>query len=399
MCRNQEKDAFSGPENHKKIFLESNGFSRKIIFLLALLTALILPFVSAQSCTNEECAGKVCIFYFYSPDCVHCQETKPFIDSLENDYSQNIVIHRYNVKEVEGFNLYNKFCSIQQIPSQDRGIPLAVIGSKFFMGPPQIKENLEPEIQNAIALNLTECPMPDICTGINSSVSEPILNVSKVTLPLIAVAAAADSINPCAIGVLIFLLSFLIISSKENVKRTGRIASIYIIAVYLAYLFAGIGILTIISKISFLHSLTKILALVIALFGIINIRDAFRGKTMLKIPEKAKPLIEKWVYRASLPAAIVLGIIVAAVELPCTGGMYLAILALLSNMATKDIAFIYLLIYNFIFVLPLIIITVLFIKGVDAGKMHAYIERHKKKSRMIMGIALIALGAVLFFLM
>jgi len=369
---------------------------KKIIFLLALL--LCISFVSAQECANETCAGKVCVLYFYSPDCSHCQETKPFIDSLEQ-YSQSIALHRYNVKELEGYNIYNKFCSIQQIPSEKRGIPLAVIGNKFFMGVPQIKDNLEAEIQNAIALNLTECPMPDVCTEINHSTSEPIINVSQVTLPLIAIAAAADSINPCAIGVLVFLLTFLIASSRQNVKRTARIATIYIISVYFIYLLAGIGIITILNKISFLHTLTKILAIVIALFGAINIRDSFRGKAVLKIPEKSKPLIEKWVYKASFPAAIVLGIIVASVELPCTGGMYIAILALLSNMATKDIAFLYLLIYNFIFVLPLIIITALFIKGVDEGKVHAYLEKHKKKSRFIMGAALIVLGAVLFFLM
>jgi len=370
---------------------------KKIIFLLALL--LCISFVSAQECANESCTGKVCVLYFYSPDCSHCQETKPIIDALEQNYSEKITMHRYNVKELEGYNIYNKFCSIQQIPSKDRGIPLAVIGDKFFMGSPQIKENLEAEINNAITLNLTECPLPDVCTGINNSTSSPIVNVSQVTLPLIAAAAAADSINPCAIGVLMFLLTFLVASSKQNVKRTARIATIYIITVYFAYLLAGIGILTILNKITFLHTLTKIFAIVIAIFGIINIRDSFKGGAMLKIPEKTKPLIEKWVYKASFPAAIVLGIIVASVELPCTGGMYLAILALLSNMATKDIAFIYLLIYNLIFVLPLIIITALFIKGVDEGKVHAYLEKHKKKSRLIMGAALIVLGIVLFFLM
>jgi len=118
----------------------------------------------------------------------------------------------------------------------------------------------------------------------------------------------------------------------------------------------------------------------------------------LAIPTSAKPLIERWVYRASIPAAIILGFIVAAVELPCTGGMYLAILTLMANTVTRGTAITYLLIYNFIFVLPLIIITLLFVTGFEAEKMQNYLEKHKRKSRMIMGIALLAVGIVLILI-
>jgi len=374
----------------------------KKLFFVTLLLALLVIQVSAaaETCTQEQCRGKVCVFYFYSLDCHFCQQIKPFIDGLEQNYSDKIFVHRYNVKELDSYNLYNKFCTIQNIPMQDRGIPLAVVGSKFFMGPIQIENNLEIEIKDAIANNKTACPMPEICT--NQTVSpdnhQQITNISKVTLPLIIVAAAADSINPCAIGVLIFLVGFLIVSSGGNKKRTLAISIIYIITVYAVYFLAGLGILAVLSKLSFLGILTKILAGVIVLFGLINIKDAFKeGKAMLAIPESTKPLIHAWVYRASIPAAIILGIIVASVELPCTGGMYLAILALLANQASKATAFWYLAFYNLIFVLPLILITLLFIFGLEAQKLQNYMEMHKKKARMIIGIVLVLIGLVLFF--
>jgi len=374
------------------------------ISVISLLACLLISNVSAaETCSNEECAGKVCIFYFYSPDCHFCQQTEPFIDGLEQNYSGKIIIHRYNVKELDSYNFYNKFCTIQNIPMQDRGIPLLVIGDKFFFGPNNIKENLEPSILSAIAENKTECPLPEICTGnetaINNTNHQQLTNVTQVTLPLIIVAAAADSINPCAIGVLIFLVGFLLLSSGGNKKRTLAISIIYILTVYAVYFLAGLGILAVLSKLSFLRILTKILAGVIILFGLINIKDSFKeGKAMLAIPESTKPLIHAWVYRASIPAAIVLGIIVASVELPCTGGMYLAILALLANQVTKSTAFWYLAFYNLIFVLPLIIITFLFIFGLEAHKLQDYMETHKKKARLIMGIVLIAIGIALLLL-
>jgi len=134
--------------------------------------------------------------------------------------------------------------------------------------------------------------------------------------------------------------------------------------------------------------------------GIINIKDAIQNKIKgtLAIPTSAKPLIEKWVYKVSIPAAIILGIIVASLELPCTGGMYLAILTLMANTLTKNIALAYLALYNFIFVLPLIIITFAFINGFESEKLQNWFEKHKRKSRAIMGVMLIILGITLLLL-
>jgi cytochrome c biogenesis protein CcdA len=368
--------------------------------IIFLVLALILLVSNASAlCENESCKGKVCVFYFYSPDCHICQSTKPFIDSLEANYSDNLNVHRYNVKEFDSYSLYNKFCTLQNVPMNQRGIPLAVIENKFFMGGDQIKGNLESAIKDAISNNRTSCPMPEICPAnqtINTTDHQPIANITKVTLPIITVAAAADSVNPCAIGVLIFLVGFLLLSSGGNKKRTMTISMIYIITVYLVYFLAGLGILAILSRLAFLQILTKILAGVIILFGLINIKDAFNeGKAMLAIPESTKPLIHSWVYKASIPAAIVLGIIVASVELPCTGGMYLAILALLANSATQSSAFWYLIYYNVIFVLPLILITLLFIFGLEANTLQSWMESHKKKARLIIGVILVIIGIIL----
>jgi cytochrome c biogenesis protein CcdA len=78
--------------------------------------------------------------------------------------------------------------------------------------------------------------------------------------------------------------------------------------------------------------------------------------------------------------------------------MYLAILALLANEVTKTTAFWYLVYYNVIFVLPLIIITLLFMFGLEADKLQQYMETHKKKARLIIGIALLIIGALLLIL-
>jgi cytochrome c biogenesis protein CcdA len=370
-----------------------------LVFGIALLSLMAVA-AAADSCT-EDCAGKVCVMYFYSPSCHACQSIADFMSKFNETYSQNITLHKFDVNKPENFDKYSQLCSIQNLSIEQRGIPLIVTKDSFLMGTDKIRNNLETDVLNLISENNTGCVEENIChQDINVTQTNQTNSQTIVTLPLIAVAAAADSINPCAIGVLIFLIGFLLLSSGKNRNRTVKIAAIYILTVYVAYFLAGLGILAILSKLTFLHWITKAFGAGVAILGLINIKDAIQNKPSgtLAIPTKAKPLIEKWVYRASIPAAIILGIIVAAVELPCTGGMYLAILTLMANTVSRNTAIMYLLIYNFIFVLPLIIITFLFVRGFEAEKMQGYLDRHKRKSRMIMGLVLLAVGVLLFFL-
>jgi len=369
---------------------------KKLIFSFILLL-LLIPLIAAQTQNESESANQICIHYFYREGCHFCAAAGPFVENLTSVY--NIMLHKHDVTKFADYDLYNKLCALENLPQDERGIPLVAIGQKVFMGLDQIQLNLENEILDMKEKNETKCLLYDYCIGNKSGEQkEQLVNVSKVTLPIVTVAAVSDSINPCAIGVLVFLLSFLFVSSQGNKKRTALIAGIYIATVYLVYFLAGIGILAALAKFEWLRHINKIFAVAVGIIGIINIKDAFKdGKGTLAIPDGTKPLIEKWVYRASLPAAIILGFIVAAVELPCTGGMYLAILALL-NTAAKGTAISYLIYYNFIFILPLLIITLLFIKGVENDKIKIWVERHKKKAHLLTGIILIILGIILFLI-
>jgi cytochrome c biogenesis protein CcdA/thiol-disulfide isomerase/thioredoxin len=366
-------------------------------FLLGLIIlSFLLIFI--PSVAAEAGNGTVCVNYFYRPGCHFCAQASPFIENLSLRYS--LTVHKYDVQKPSDYQIYDKLCGIQNIPVNERVVPLVAIGEKTLIGLDQIENSLESEIVRLQNLSDYRCLVDEVCQQINQTANgtEPLFNITKVTLPLITVAAISDSVNPCAIGVLVFLLSFLLISSNQNRRRTLLISSIYIITVYAVYFLAGIEIISILSKLSFLAVLNKIFAGLIMLFGLMSFKDAFSDKAMLAINPKVKPLIEKWVYRVSIPAAIILGIIVAAIELPCTGGMYMAILALLANTVTKSTAILYLLFYNLIFVLPLIVITILFVFGLEGHKVHDWVEKHKKKTRLTIGIILILLGVILFFL-
>ncbi|OPY39082.1 MAG: Cytochrome C biogenesis protein transmembrane region [Methanoregula sp. PtaU1.Bin051] len=115
----------------------------------------------------------------------------------------------------------------------------------------------------------------------------------------------------------------------------------------------------------------------------------------LAIPVSKKAAIDEYVKRASVPSAIILGAVVSMVELPCTGGVYLAILGLLGDRMTLAEGIPYLLLYNLIFVLPLILILLVVYWGGTPERMEAYRAGSRRRVRLLIGIVMVALGVAM----
>jgi len=212
--------------------------------------------------------------------------------------------------------------------------------------------------------------------------------------------AAIDSINPCAIGVLILLLTTLLANLK-NKARMLLIGIVYITAVYVTYLLAGLGLIFFLSSIPLYVSeyIAIVVGTVIVGAGLIEIKDYFwygRGFSLAISPERAKQ-IHDYVQNVSIPGAMFLGVFVAAVELPCTGAPYLAIILLLSQ--NFDItAFLLLILYNFIFVLPLIIILFMVYFGTKIQHIKMWKHKNRRYMRLATGAVLILLGWMLMLI-
>src|SRR3990167_5693683 len=176
-----------------------------------------------------------------------------------------------------------------------------------------------------------------------------------LTWPVIITTALVDSINPCAIGVLILLISTLIVMHNKRSKML-TVGAIYILAVYVTYFLAGIGLLLFIQKLNIAQPLSIFVGSLVIILGLIEIKDFFwygQGISLSIAPRYVK-YIEKRAKNLTTLSAIILGAFVAAVELPCTGGPYLAITTWIAQSDTLPIkALYYLLVYNFIFILPL----------------------------------------------
>jgi cytochrome c-type biogenesis protein len=218
-------------------------------------------------------------------------------------------------------------------------------------------------------------------------------------LAVIGGAALVDSINPCAFSMLFLTITFLF-SLGKNRGYILKIGSVYIFGIFLVYISIGLGVLKVLSFFNIPNGLAKIGALAIIIFAAIAIINEFFPKfpIKLKIPQGTHGILARFIEKASIPSAFILGILVGMFEFPCTGGPYLFVLGLLHDTATFWSGFGYLVYYNIIFVLPLMIALIGATNAKVAEKIDILRRQETRRSRLILSLIMIALGAIIFFI-
>src|SRR3989344_4990060 len=224
-------------------------------------------------------------------------------------------------------------------------------------------------------------------------------NQGQWLLPLVIVAALIDSINPCAFGILLLTIAFLISLGK---MRSGilRIGGGYLLGLFSIYILIGLGLLQAFHLFNTPHFMAKVGAAVLIILGGINVLSelfpAFPIK--LRIPEAAHHKMAEFMNKASLPTAFLLGALVGLCEFPCTGGPYLMVLGLLHDQVTYWSGVGYLLFYNLIFILPLLVILFISSDRALLLKMTAWKKTNTGSMRLWGGMAMIALGFLVFII-
>jgi cytochrome c biogenesis protein CcdA len=322
------------------------------------------------------------IHYFYAQGCVHCANVvkSGILDRVENISGVEIIKHDVAIEP----NLFFKYADIFHLADDKltRTPILFLIHENkitYLAGDTPIINELEGKINNF--------------SGIEIPTDNP---NHTLTLGAIIIASLIDSINPCAFGVLIFLLVCLL--NMGSAKRALKYGLLYCFVVFITYFLAGLGLFKVIQSLTgviyYVHLIIGLLSVCLGLIQVIDI--IFPGKFVsLRIPQSTKPLIEKLSEKTTIPAVMLLGFLVSLFELPCTGGVYIAILATMS--INKTFAIGYLLLYNFIFVLPLIAITLFIYKGTKPEVLQKWTSDEKIWMKLSSGLVMLGLGVYLLW--
>lgn len=215
----------------------------------------------------------------------------------------------------------------------------------------------------------------------------------RLLLPLIAVSSLVDSVNPCAFSILIVSIIFLFGLGKTR-EKIFLFGWFYILGIFAVYLSIGLGLLQVLHIFNVPHFMSKVGAGLLILFGLINILESIfpNFPISFSIPHSAHEKMNKLVSKVSLPAMFLLGALVGLCEFPCTGGPYLSAVGLLHDTQTYWAGAGYLLIYNLIFILPLVVILALASNKTAVSAVSTFHKSNKRSMKLIAGIAMIALA-------
>lgn len=220
------------------------------------------------------------------------------------------------------------------------------------------------------------------------------------TITTVVLTAAIDSINPCAIGVLILMIST-ILSQNKSVKQLVLLGSVYTFSIFAVYVAAGLGLMYFLTNIPLwvTEFISITVGTLIVIAGLIELKDFFwYGRWIsLAIPVGVSKQLSGMASRTTVVGVTILGMFVAGVELPCTGAPYLAIITLLSRYFDFA-AFLLLILYNIIFILPLIVILIMVAFGAKVYDIKAWKQSNKGYMRLFAGLLLIVLGWLLILI-
>jgi cytochrome c biogenesis protein CcdA len=223
-----------------------------------------------------------------------------------------------------------------------------------------------------------------------------------LTLGTVLVAGLADGFNPCAFTVLLLFITSLLTAAESRggeaaASLRGRIVglgSIYIAAVFLTYLALGVGLLSTTALFSQRHLPARLGAVLSIGLGLWMLKDYFVPELGARL--EAPAVVGRWArasaQRMTVPALIGGGVLIGLCTLPCSGAIYLAVLSLLAAQASALAGFGYLVLYNALFVLPLVGILLLASARPTLNRLAHWNLHHREWVRLGLGTAVVLMG-------
>src|SRR4030067_770959 len=216
----------------------------------------------------------------------------------------------------------------------------------------------------------------------------------QITLPTVLVAAAIDGINPCAFTVLLLFITAMLATLQADDQTFNAIRArllsrggIYIAAIFLTYLSLGVGLLKTLDFFTRQHAPARFGALLAILFGLWMLKDFFLPDWgwRLQAPGRIGIIARQSAKKATIPALIVGGFLIGLCTVPCSGGVYLAVLSLLALQPTALLGYGYLVLYNIVFVLPLVLILIAASSRPTLVRLARWNLHHKDRVRLALG--------------
>lgn len=391
---------------------------KKILYIIIFLVLFFPNMVFAEQ-------KEMNIYLFYGDGCPHCAAEEKFLEGyLENkDY---IKLHKYEIwYDKENAAKYQKVHEI--LNDKSSGIPYLIIGNNAITG--YSDEGTPESIRNTLAYyrNFDYKDEVGICLGVVDenetgtvyvkSDSENVkYETSEFDIPLIGkkdakevpiilsaiVIGLVDGFNPCAMWILLFLISMLL--GMKNKKRMWALGITFLVssaAVYFLFLISWLNLAIFLNKIIYIRAAIAMVAVIFGVYSIIKFLntklddgcEVVDTKNRKRIINSIKKIVKEKSFVLALLGIVLLAASVNVIELLCSLGlpvMFTQILA--ANEISGGMQFVYSLIYVFFFLIDDIIIFIIAMKTLE---IKAISNRYGKYAHLIGGIIMVIIGLLM----
>lgn len=348
-------------------------------------------------------------FYFvFSETCPHCADAKPFIDQLEASYEW-LDLHRISTQAATDAEVSTVLSLAEDLGREIQGVPTFLFCERMEVGFDTVATT-GTAIEEALlacrnAKDPSAAPTDTTTPSDDESLHVPVLgdiDADAVSLPLFTVAVAGlDAFNPCAFFVLLFLLSLLVHArSRWRMALVGGVFVVISGVMYFAFMAAWLNVFLVTGQLRWVTTVAGAIAIALAF---LNMKDFFWPDSVgsVSIPDSAKPGLFARMRRLTtadalgtvLVGTVALAAVANSYELLCTAGFPLVFTRVLTlNELSTSSYYGYLVLYNIVYVIPLLIIVGVFVWTLGSRKLS---ENEGRFLKLMSGMMMLGLGLLL----
>ena len=399
---NKERQAQAGVNRYHNVS-EKITPNANISHLLEAYVTLTSTSESFDRTGHQESDNAIHVLYFHKQGCQKCARAVKVLKRLKEKYPL-IVVDQRNPKTEQ--TLFEAMGTLNDVPETKRlTTPAVFIGDIALIGDLD-EQGLENAIQKYLTTGVTS-RLKEAEAYKGTAETEIVNRFHGFGILTVAGAGLLDGINPCAFATIVFFISYMNLvgrGRKEMLIAGGAFA----LAVFGTYLLLGLGTLSFMNYINQFSGIAKCIYLlaatatfVLAGLSIYDAVKAKQGKTkdiLLQLPRALKLRIHKVIREQTrtsgvIAGALVIGFVISALELVCTGQVYLPTLTFVAGIeGMRAHAISYLILYNIMFIVPLLVVFGCVYWGTTSMQLGGVLQKHLVSVKIGMGLVLFGLG-------
>ena len=352
----------------------------------------------------------ICVVYLYSPTCGSCARGSAYLIELSDAYPR-LYVHKMNILIPENAEIKEAMDAQFGVPPDKRAfVPALYIGQTHLVGENEVRAGLEERISTA-----PETGIPCACEafmggGVAAGRDSIIDRFMSFSASAVIIGGLVDSINPCAIAGLIFFISYLAYTQRKG-KEVLFIGILYSAGVFSANLLLGLWfkhMLVYVERFTLVSALiypaTGVMAMVFAALSYrdyCRARDGDPNEMTLQMPKWAKRATHTIVRTAARTEylgafAFFVGFGITFFEFLCTGQVYLpTIVYILGVPELRSQAMFYLVLYNLLFISPLVVVFVAAYLETTSKSMQDLFKKHVAGTKLAATLFFLLIGVVM----